>query len=108
MTYILTMLLLCCQTIIRRVREQWGGVGGQREREREGKMDNQEKDKRIFQIAQLIVSKEREMTMKVENRRILVALLSQHYINILEALWTCSLSPSLLNGTIDGFAVFHE
>lgn len=34
------------------------------------------------------------MTMKVENRRILVALLSQHYINILEALWTCSLLPS--------------
>lgn len=28
------MLLLCRQGIIRRVREQWGGVGGQRERER--------------------------------------------------------------------------
>lgn len=84
---------------------RWGGVGGQREK----KIDNQEKDKCIFQIAHLIVSKEREMTMKVENRRILVALLSQHYINILEALWTCSLlSSSLLNGTIDGFAIFHE
>lgn len=33
------------------------------------------------------------MTMKVENRRILLALLSQHYINILEALWTCPLLP---------------
>lgn len=71
------MLLLCCQVIIRGVREQWGGWT-----ERGGGMrggigqPRKRQDNCIFQIAQLIVSKKREVTMKVENHRILVALRS--------------------------------